>query len=72
MSEKRSTGTTGKPSWRKAEKRILATALSIYPSRDERAAMRGGLGDAAGLCDAIAKNLPEKEAAIARLCGDAI
>ena len=58
--------------WRKAEESILEMARRCYPSRAERAAVRGGLGDAAGLCDAIAKTLPEKEAAVAKLCGDAI
>lgn len=58
--------------WRKAEKSILDMARRCYPSPTERAAVRGGLGDAASLCDAIAKTLPEKEAAVAKLCGDAI
>lgn len=60
--------------WQKIENAILESARRIYPSRSrsERAAVRGGLGDAATLCDVIARTLPEKEAAIAKLCGDAI
>jgi hypothetical protein len=56
----------------RAEQRILKIALNIYQSPKERAALRGGLGDATALCDVIAKSLPTKDAAIAKLCGDAI
>lgn len=58
--------------WQKFEKSILEMARRCYPSRMERAAVRGGLGDAADLCDAIAKCLPGKDKAIATLCGNAI
>lgn len=37
-----------------AERDILRMALDIYREPNERAAMRGALGDAAALCDAIA------------------
>ena len=40
-----------------AERRILATALSIYKAGSERAAMRGAIMDACGLLDAIATNV---------------
>lgn len=39
------------------ERKILACALSIYKTPDERAAMRGALGDAAALCDALATQI---------------
>ena len=53
-------------------KSILETALRCYPSRAERYALRSGLENAACLCDAIGRDLPEKDAAIAKLCADAI
>ena len=37
--------------------RILRAGLSVYWGRNERAAMRSGMGDAAGLCDAMADEL---------------
>ena len=40
-----------------AERNILAMALSIYREPNERAAMRGALGDAAALLDAIALDI---------------
>ena len=61
------------PPWRTAEKHILEIARRCYPSREQRAAVRGGLGDAAALCDAIAKVQKTKaEEAVAKLCADAI
>lgn len=38
-----------------AERRIVDCALRMYRSDEERAAMRGALGDAAGLCDALSE-----------------
>ena len=68
--------------------RMLDVAMRCYQSRDERAAMRGALGDGAGLCDAIVHDIlaehrgrsgkgpPTKQgrelAAIAKRCGDAL
>lgn len=73
MPENNNPNTTGLPPWRKAAKRILEMGLRCYPGREQRAAMRGGLGDAAALCDAIAKAQPSKETeAVAKLCGDEI
>lgn len=40
-----------------AEHNILTLALEIYRKPNERAAMRGALGDAAALCDAIAADI---------------
>jgi hypothetical protein len=60
------------PKWRNAEKSILEMARRCYPSATERAALRGGLGDAACLCDAIANELLPADAAVAKLCADAI
>lgn len=37
-----------------AERRILSLSLKTYALRNERAALRCGLIDAAGLCDALA------------------
>ena len=62
---------------------ILRAGLSVYWGRNERAAMRSGMGDAAGLCDAMADELlaqqpgrPSKAvremAAGFRRCGDEI
>jgi hypothetical protein len=65
--------TTPKPPWRRAADRVLEMGTRIYTSRAERAAMRGGMGDAAGLCDAIARAQSSKELeAVAKLCGDEI
>jgi hypothetical protein len=37
--------------------KLVETALRIYPSRPERVAVRGALGDAAALCDALARDI---------------
>lgn len=71
-----------------AAAKMVQAAMSIYQSRPERAAMRCALGDAAGLCDALARAIEadnkgnhgkgaitkqgQDRAAIARRCGDAI
>jgi hypothetical protein len=71
-----------------AAAKMMRAAMGIYKTRPERAAMRCVLGDAAGLCDAIAsaikienkgnhgKGATTKQgrdrAAIAKRCGDAI
>jgi len=68
--------------------RILNMALDGYKSRNERAALRCALGDAAALCDGIARDIAAenrgrnskgavtklglKLEAIAKRCGDAI
>jgi hypothetical protein len=67
------------------DERILASSLSIYTSRDQRAAMRGGMSDAAALCDVIARQivientsrgaltkLGKQLEAVAKRCGDDI
>jgi hypothetical protein len=67
---------------------ILKSALSAHPERENRAALRCGLGDGATVCDLIAKRLLEEHrgrggkgattklgrelAAIAKRCGDEI
>lgn len=72
----------------KAAGKMIESATSMYRSRSERVAMRSGIGDAAGLCDAIAKQIMEEHrgrggtgptrkhgrelAAIAKRCGDEI
>jgi hypothetical protein len=66
--------------------KILASSLQSYKTREERAALRCALGDAAALCDAInrdirAEHKTKREAIskrglelseVARKCGDAI
>lgn len=68
--------------------RILASACRIYKEPDERAAMRGGMADAAALCDALVELIlaenrgrggkgpttkhGQELAAVAKRCGDAI
>ena len=54
-------------------------AMSTYSKRDERAALRCALGDAAALCDTIAADIIKEKgtrgirlAEIATRCGDAI
>jgi hypothetical protein len=42
---------------REAERKLLEVACRLYPSRAERAAMRGALMDAAGLLDALATDI---------------
>ncbi len=68
------------------DERIMAASLNAYHSPEQRVAMRGALGDAAGLCDAMAREIAlsnsygrgkvtkigQELAAIATRCGDAI
>ena len=65
---------------------LITSSMRTYVKRKERAAMRCGLGDAAALCDAIARDLlaenglsrgqstklGQQLATIAKRCGDAI
>jgi len=65
---------------------ILAPGLRLYMTRDQRAAARGALMDAAGLCDAMADELVNQNrkgswppprlvlqvAAVMKRCGDEI
>ena len=76
---------TGRPS---EEDVILKSSLAAHPERENRAALRCGLGDAATICDLIAKRLLEEHkgyggrgpttklgremAAVAKRCGDEI
>ncbi len=69
---------------RPLDERIMALSLAAYRTRDQRVAMRGALGDAAALCDALAKAQlgpsPPKRTnaqmrailAAMKACGDAI
>jgi hypothetical protein len=67
-------------------KAMVSATVRVYVSRDERAAIRCALGDAAHLCDAIVADILKETAtkhgketergrqlaAIAKRCGDAI
>jgi hypothetical protein len=37
--------------------KLIETATRVYGSRAERVAMRGALGDAAAICDALARDI---------------
>lgn len=50
-----------------AERVILPRALKMYPTHNERAAMRGALGDAAALCDALATQIGHDNRARGRI-----
>lgn len=78
-------GAPALPDPRPHDERIMAFSLSAYPTLEHRAAMRGALGDAAGLCDALARDIAAENSsrgrvtkrgqqleAIAKRCGDAI
>jgi hypothetical protein len=68
--------------------KLSASSCSIYTSREERVALRCALGDAAALCDALARDIAAENRghggkgpvtklglqleAIAKRCGDAI
>ena len=60
------------------DEQIMASSLRTYTTREQRAAMRGALSDAAHLCDAIAKQIMGpmstryQRRRIAKRCGDAI
>jgi len=67
------------------DERIMRWSLNSYRTREHRAAMRGALGDAAVLCDALARDIAAENSsrgrqtkrgqqleAIAKRCGDAI
>ncbi len=67
---------------------LLGPSLTTYTSRTERAALRSALGDAAGLCDWIARDIVQEHRgnhgkgattkrgreleAVAKRCADAI
>lgn len=38
-------------------RRVMACSLRVYPSAEQRGPLRGGLGDAAAICDLIAKEI---------------
>lgn len=50
----------GRVHMREAERKILETAHRLYPSRVERAAMRGALMDACGVLDALATDISKE------------
>lgn len=64
------------------DEQIMRASLDAYQSREQRAAMRGALSDAAHLCDALAAEISMKRgrtskkrlelAFAAKRCGDAI
>lgn len=43
-----------------AAQRIVDSAVRLYPSRVERVAMRGALGDAAAFCDVLAEDIARR------------
>lgn len=75
----------GLPEQEFAAQKMAATSQGIYREPPERAALRCALGDAAHLCDALARDIEnlgrrrktvnkkhQEMAAVARRCGDAI
>lgn len=69
----------------KASRQMADSSMATYTSRQERAALRCALSDAAHLCDAVARDIEnrfrrrktvtkagQEMATIAKMCGDAI
>lgn len=69
----------------KAARQMADSSMVTYASQKERAALRCALGDAAHLCDAVARDIEsrfrrrktvtkagQEMATIAKMCGDAI
>lgn len=68
------------------KEKIIAVGMRIYRSRTERAALRGGMADAAAICDVIEQQIKNEHrirggriskrglelAAVAKRCGDEI